>query len=108
MDALAAIYSTVDGSGSWSEALALLSEAFGAHGALLALEKPGEALLDYHQHGFDPAWIVDYATNWASKSPYIKRFYTTPGNAGRFVTSESILPYEHWVRSEMFLSLIHI
>ena len=102
MDALAAIYDTVDGSGSWSAALAQLSEAFGAHGALLALEKPGEALLDYHQHGFDAAWIADYATNWASKSPYIKRFYTTPGNVGRFVTSESILPYEHWIRSEMF------
>ena len=102
MDALAAIYDTVDGSSSWASALEWLCEAFGAHGAMLALEEPGEQLIAHHQHGFDATWLDDYASNWATKSPYINRFYATPGNAGRFVTSESILPYEHWIRSEMF------
>ena len=102
MDALAAIYDTVDGSSSWASALEWLCEAFGAHGAMLALEEPGEQLIAHHQHGFDATWLDDCASNWATKSPYINRFYATPGNAGRFVTSESILPYEHWIRSEMF------
>ena len=102
MAALAAIYDTVDSSRFWNSALEHLCDAFGAHGAMLALERPGEQIVDQHQYGFDPAWLDDYARNWAAKSPYLERFYTTPGNAGRFVTSESVLPYEHWIRSEMF------
>lgn len=99
---VSAIYATVGHEASWNQALGELCRSVDAHGAMLTLEAPGGRVLDHHQHGFDETWLDDYARDWAARSPYLARFYTEPGNAGRFLASEELLPYEDWVATEMF------
>ena len=103
LDTIARVYDTVDGTGSWSRALGGLCATLDAHGALLALEAPGEQVVAHHQFGLDEAWVRSYARDWAFRSPYLERFYADPSLAGRFVASEQLLPYEEWLRCPMFL-----
>lgn len=102
LEAVSALYATLDGQTPWRVALGTLSRIFDARGAMLVLERGAQGVADLHQFGFEERWLEDYRTNWAARSPYLPRLYESPLRAGRFVASGELVPYEDWIASEMF------